>query len=577
MRTITNRPWYDIVSMFRHSIALIFTFSIMAAAQTPADLILVNGKIVTLDPAQPEVHAIAMRQGRIIAVGARAPRLAGPATRVIDLGGKLAIPGFIEGHGHFMGVGEAQMNLNLRTARNWDEIVAMVAEAAKTAKPGTWIMGRGFHQSKWDKVPQPNVQGFPVHEALSKVSPNNPVWLTHASGHASMVNAAALKAAEITAATPNPTGGEIFKDANGQPTGLLNERAQGLLGPAYSAYLSKRTAAEVEADHRRKVELAAHECIANGITTFEDAGSPFDTVDLIKRVASEGKLDLRMWMMLNEANDKLQASIQQYRLQDVAEHHLTVRAIKRIADGALGSRGAWMLEPYSDLPSSSGINTEKMETIRQTADIAIANGFQLCVHAIGDRTNREVLNIYQQTFAAHPDKRDLRWRIEHAQHLDPADIPRFGQLGVIAAMQGIHCTSDAPYVLLRLGAKRAEAGAYAWRSLLDSGAVVGNGTDAPVEEVNPIACFYASVTRRTKDGTQFYPKQCMTRSEALKSYTLSNAFAAFEDDQKGSLVAGKLADITVLSRDILTIPEEQIASTQVVYTIVGGKIVYQGK
>ncbi len=548
-------------------------------AQSPADLILRNGKIVTLDPVQPEVRSIAIRNGRIIAVGtgADSSRLKGPTTRIIDLGGKLAVPGFIEGHGHFMGVGEAQMNLNLRTARNWDEIVAMVAAAAKTAKPGTWIMGRGFHQSKWDKVPEPNVQGFPVHDALSKVSPNNPVWLTHASGHASMVNAAAMKAAEITADTPNPPGGEILKDANGQPTGLLNERAQGLLRPAYDAYLSKRSAAEVEADNRRKIELAAHECIANGITTFEDAGSPFETVDLIKRVASEGKLDLRMWMMLNESNDKLRASISRYRLQDVAAYHLTVRAIKRIADGALGSRGAWMLEPYSDLPSSSGINTEKMETIRQTADIAIANGFQLCVHAIGDRANREVLNIYQETFAAHPDKHDLRWRIEHAQHLDPADIPRFGQMGVIAAMQGIHCTSDAPYVLLRLGAKRAEAGAYAWRSLLDSGAVVGNGTDAPVEEVNPIACFYATVTRRTKDGTQFYPKQCMTRMEALKSYTLSNAFAAFEDNQKGSLVTGKLADITVLSRDILTVPEDQIAATHVVYTIVGGKVVYAAK
>jgi len=563
--------------MLRHSILLILTFSTSIPADVPADLILRNGKIVTLDPAQPEVHTIAIRGGHILAIGTRAesPRLKGPHTRTIDLAGKLAIPGLIEGHGHFMGVGEAQMSLNLRTARNWDEIVAMVAAAAKNAQPGTWIMGRGFHQSKWDHAPQPNVQGFPTHEALTKVSPNNPVWLTHASGHASMVNAAALKAAEITAKTPNPPGGEILKEANGEPTGLLNERAQGLLRPAYNAYLSKRSAAEVEVDNRRKVELAAHECVANGITTFEDAGSPFDTVDLIKRVATEGKLDLRLWMMLNEPNDKLQARIKQYRLQDVADHHLTVRAIKRIADGALGSRGAWMLEPYSDLPSSSGINTEKMETIRQTAEIAMANGFQLCVHAIGDRANREVLNVYEDAFKAHPDKHDLRWRVEHAQHVDPADIPRFGKLGVIAAMQAIHCTSDAPYVILRLGEKRAEAGAYAWRSLLDSGAVVGNGTDAPVEEVNPIACFYASVTRRTKDGSQFYPKQCMTRMEALKSYTLSNAFAAFEDGQKGSLVVGKLADITVLSRDILTVPEDQIADTQITYTIVGGKIVFQ--
>lgn len=562
--------------MFSRILIALSTLAVSLSAQAPADLILRNGKIVTLDPAHPEVRALAARNGRIIAVGAQAerPSLKGPKTKVIDLGGQLAVPGFIEGHGHFMGVGEAQMSLNLRTARNWDEIVAMVAAAAKNAKPGTWIMGRGFHQSKWDQPPQPNVQGFPVHESLSKVSPNNPVVLTHASGHAIMVNAAALKAAEITAATPNPSGGEILKDASGQPTGLLNERAQGLIHPAYTAYLSRRTASEVEADNRRKVELAARECVANGITTFEDAGSLFDTIDLIKRIATEGKLDLRMWMMIIEPNDRLKASIQKYRLQDVADHHLTVRAIKRVADGALGSRGAWMLEPYSDLPSSSGINTEKMETIRETASIAIANGFQLCVHAIGDRTNREVLNIYEETFKAHPEKTDLRWRIEHAQHIDPTDIPRFGKLGVIAAMQSIHCTSDAPYVIARLGEKRAAAGAYAWRSLLDSGAVVGNGTDAPVEEVNPIACYYAAVTRRTKDGTQFYPKQCMTRMEALKSYTLSNAFAAFEEKQKGSLETGKLADITVLSRDILTVPEDQISGTEVVYTIIGGKIVY---
>jgi predicted amidohydrolase YtcJ len=563
--------------MLRAAVSLVFISSLFG--QSAADVILRNGKIVTADPAQPEAHAIAIRNGLIIAVGseAEAAKLKGPATRVIDLQGKLAIPGFIEGHGHFMGVGEAQINLKLSTARNWDDLVAMVAAAAKTAQPGAWIMGRGFHQSKWDKAPQPNVQGFPVHSELSKVSPNNPVWLQHASGHASMVNAAALKAAEITARTPNPPGGEILKDANGQPTGLLNERAQGLLRPAYAAYLSKRSPAEAEADARRKIALAAKECVTNGITTFEDAGSSFETVDLVKRVAAEGKLDLRLWMMLNEPNAKLKQDIERYRLQDFANYHLTVRAIKRVADGALGSRGAWMLEPYSDLPSSTGLNTEKMETVRETAEIAIAHGFQLCVHAIGDRTNREVLNVYEAAFAAYRDKHDLRWRIEHAQHINPADIPRFGKLGVIAAMQAIHCTSDAPFVIARLGEKRAEEGAYVWRSLLDSGAVVGNGTDAPVEEVNPIACYYAAVTRKTKDGLLFFPKQCMTRMEALKSYTLSNAFAAFEDDQKGSLIAGKLADITVLSRDILTVSADEIPDTHVVYTIVGGKVVYQAQ
>ncbi len=551
-------------------------FSAALVAQTNADLILQNGKIVTMEPSQPQAQAIAVRAGRILKVGTTADMqpLIGANTKVIDLAGKLAIPGFIEGHGHFMGVGESKMNLNLRNARNWDQIVAMVAAAAKTAPPGTWILGRGFHQSKWDKPPQPNVQGFPLHAELSKVSPNNPVVLTHASGHAAMVNALALNQAEITAKTPNPPGGEILKDASGQPTGLLQEKAQGLVGPAYQSFLSKRTQSEVEADARSKVELAAKEAISHGITSFQDAGSGFDTVDLLKTMAEEGKLDLRLWVMLREPTAKLASRIQRYRIQDAGDHHLTVRAIKRAMDGALGSRGAWLLEPYSDLPGSSGINTEDPADIRKTAEIAINNGFQLCIHAIGDRANREVLNLYESVFREYPDKKDLRWRIEHAQHLNPADIPRFGKLGVIAAMQGIHCTSDAPYVIPRLGPKRAEEGAYVWRSLLDSGAVVGNGTDAPVEEVNPIASFYASVSRRTKDGTTFFPAQRMTRAEALKSYTLSNAFAAFEADQKGSLKPGKLADITVLSKDIMTIPESEIPSAEAVYTIVGGKIVY---
>lgn len=560
---------------------LILFVALGLSAQTPpaADLILRNGKVVTMDPARPTAQAVAVRAGRVAAIGSDAEisRLAGSKTRVIDLNGQLAVPGLIEGHGHFMGVGQAQMNLKLGNARDWDEIVAMVAAAAKNAPPGTWILGRGFHQSKWDKVPQPNVQGFPVHADLSKVSPNNPVVLTHASGHAAMVNAAAMKQAEITAATPDPKGGEILKDSAGQPTGLLQEKAQGLVQPAYRAYLSKRTPAEVEADLRKQVELAVRESLANGITSFQDAGSSFETVDLLKKVALEGKLDLRLWVMLREPNAALAKNIARYRIQDAGDHHLTVRAIKRAMDGALGSRGAWLLQPYSDLPASSGINTEDPADIRKTAEIAIANGFQLCVHAIGDRANREVLNIYESEFRTNPGKTNLRWRIEHSQHLDAADIPRFGKLGVIAAMQGIHCTSDAPYVIPRLGERRARIGAYPWRSLLDSGAVVSNGTDAPVEEVNPIASFYASVTRKAKDGSVFFGEQKMTRMEALKSYTVSNAYAAFEEDQKGALKPGMLADITVLSRDILTIPDADIPATKVVHTIVGGKVVYSLK
>jgi predicted amidohydrolase YtcJ len=302
-------------------------------------------------------------------------------------------------------------------------------------------------------------------------------------------------------------------------------------------------------------------------------------VDLLKSLAEEHKLGLRLWVMLRTSNAILAPNLRKYYTIGAADDHFTVRAIKRMMDGALGSRGAWMLEPYSDLPpgtpNRSGLATQDPADIRKTAELAIANGYQLCVHAIGDRANREVLNIYEAVFKEHPDKKALRWRIEHAQHIDPADIPRFAELGVIASMQGIHCTSDAPFVILRLGPKRAEEGAYVWQSLMRSGALVTNGTDTPVEDVDPIACFYASVSRKLKDGSVFFPEQRMSREEALRSYTVNNAYSAFEESSKGSLAPGKLADVTVLSKDILTIPEDEIPKAQVDYTIVGGKVMYQ--
>jgi hypothetical protein len=561
-----------------------FVFLICAIlGAAPADLVLRNGKIVTMDSAKPVAQAVAVTRGRIEAVGNNAEigKYIGPSTHVIDLGGKLAIPGFIEGHGHFTGVGAFKMTLNLRDARTWDDIVAMVGAAAREAKPGDWIIGRGWHQAKWDKVPNPNVQGFPVHDALSRAAPNNPVLLTHASGHAGFVNQAAMKAAGITRDTPDPSGGAILKDDRGNPTGLLQERAQGLVSRAYGAWQASKPAAEREATARRELQLAAQECLSKGITTFEDAGSPFATIDLMKKMQTEDALGLRLWVMVRVPTTQLAQRVREYRTIGFADNHLTVRAVKRQIDGALGSRGAWLLEPYADLPpdapNNRGLNTEDLADIRKTAQIAIANDMQLCIHAIGDRANREVLDIYESIFREHPDKKNLRWRVEHAQHIDPADIPRFGKLGVIAAMQGIHCTSDAPYVLARLGPKRAEDGAYVWQKLMKSGAVVGNGTDAPVEDVSPIASFYATVSRKLKDGSVFFADQRMSREEALRSYTVNNAYAAFEEDLKGSISPGKLGDITVLSKDIMTVPEDEIPSTQVVYTIVGGKVLYGAK
>src|SRR4051794_35906355 len=553
-------------------LAALLSFSAAAFAQ-PADLVLRNGKIVTMSTGSPVVQALAVRGEKISAIGsdADAAKWIGPRTQVIDLHGMLAIPGFIEGHGHFTGVGQFRMGLDLREARTWDDIVAQVARAVSQAKPGEWIVGRGWHQSKWSKAPEPNVEGFPLHDSLDKVSPNNPVVLTHASGHASFVNGKAMAEADITKDTKNPTGGEILKDKSGNPTGLLRERASGLIGRAEAAYNAKRTPADTAALLRKEIDLAIDESLSKGITSFQDAGSPFATVDALKAMSDKSELRMRIWMMLRAPNEALAPRLDRYKMTG---DYFSVGAIKRAIDGALGPRGAWLLEPYDDKPDSSGLNTDDPADIRKTAELAIQHGYQLCVHAIGDRANRETLNIFEETFQAHPEKKDLRWRVEHAQHLSAADIPRFGQLGVIASMQGIHCTSDAPYVLLRLGAKRAEEGAYVWQKLMKSGAVVSNGTDAPVEDVSPLASFYASVSRKLKDGTVFYPAQRMTREEALKSYTVNNAFAAFEETRKGALEPGKLADVVVLSRDIMTIPEDDILSTDIVYTIVGGKVRY---
>ncbi len=567
------------LKLFFFILSLFITCFLIGCAQkkTPADLALINGKIVTVDDSKPEAQAVAVQGDVIVAVGSNKkikPYIT-EATQVIDLEGKLAIPGFIDGHGHFTSVGQSKLILDLTKVKNWEEIVAMVSEAAKKAKPGEWIFGRGWHQEKWDKTPEPNVDGHPYHHALSKVSPANPVLLTHASGHSCIANAKAMELAGITKKTPNPEGGEIVKDSAGNPIGLFLETAQGLLRSGQRGYVEKRTPEQIKEEEIRIIELAAEECLSKGLTSFYDAGSSFRTIDLFKELAEQGKLGIRLWVMVREGNESLKKRISEYKIIRAGNSHLTVRAIKRLIDGALGAHGAWFLEPYTDLPTSAGLNTSPVEEIQEAAKIALKNGFQLCVHAIGDRGNREVLNIYQEAFKAHPDKKDLRWRIEHSQHLHPDDIPRFGQLGVIASMQGIHCTSDGPWVIKRLGEKRAAEGAYVWQKLMKTGAVICNGTDAPVEDVNPIACFYATVTRKLADGTLFYPEQRMSREEALRSYTLNCAYSGFEEDILGSLIPGKLADITVLSKDIMTVPDDEILSTEVLYTIVGGKVLYK--
>lgn len=548
----------------------------------PADLVLRNGTIVTVDERQPRVSALAARGERIVALGSDRDiePYVGPSTRVIDLRGRLAVPGFIEGHGHLLWLGDSKAQLDLSGAESWDEVIAQVAEAARKTPQGEWIRGMRWHQAKWKQPPPGAVKGFPLHDALSAVSKDHPVILKHASGHGAFANAKAMERKGVDAATAGPPGGEIVKDAGGRPTGMFLENAQGLVDPearaANAGLLELITQFPGgEAQTRRRALLAAEEALSKGVTTFHDAGASFETIDVLKKMVEAGEMPLRLSVMVAEPNEALAGRLGEYKIVGAGSHHLTVRAIKRVMDGALGSRGAWLLEPYSDLPSSRGLNTETVASVAETARLAAAQGFQLCVHAIGDRANREVLDLFEKAFPAPDGLRDARWRIEHAQHLHPQDVPRFARLGVIASMQGVHPASDAPFVVDRLGDGRAREGAYAWRSLLGAGAIVTNGTDTPVEDIDPLRTFYASVTRQPSQGPAFYPEQRMTREEALRSYTWNNAYAGFEEERKGSLAPGKLADVTVLSRDILTIPEPQILQTRVDYTIVGGKVVYR--
>ncbi len=547
----------------------------------PADLVLRNGTVVTMDTTRPAAQAIAIAGGKIAAVGSDADiqGYVGPGTRVIDLQGHLAIPGFIESHGHFTGLGQALTELKLMGVPSWQQIVAMVAAAAKTAKPGAWIRGRGWHQEKWNRSPGRVVKGFQTNDLLNAAAPRNPVILGHASGHALIANDVALRLAGIGPSTPSPAGGEIIKDARGRPTGVLVDAAQGLVRAALARSLAQRTPEEAKADFRREIHLATQNALANGVTTFQDMGESFATIDAIKQMVDQGDMPLRLYILVSpgavrpDDMDVLAA----HRMIDYGDGHLTVRAIGEItADGALGSRSAWMLQPYDDDPTNTGLNVTPMSRIKELAEIGLAHGFQISVHAIGDRANRETLDLYQAVVQEHHVQSDtLRWRIEHAQHLSPADIPRFAQMGVVASMQGIHACSDAPYVIPRLGEQRAREGAYVWRSLWQTGAVVTNGTDVPVEDISPIASFHCSVTRdMVGTDSAFFPEQKLTREEALKTYTVNGAYVAFQEKEKGSLTPGKDADIAVLSRDIMTVPADSILGTKVLYTIVGGKVVY---
>ncbi|MDE2654298.1 MAG: amidohydrolase [Gemmatimonadota bacterium] len=548
-----------------------------ADTAAPADLVLRGGVVATVDADNTTAEAVAITDGWIVAVGSdeEVGAFIGDETEVIELDGRFAAPGFIDGHGHYMSLGNSKTILDLNDATNWDAIVAMVAEATAGAEPGEWIRGRGWHQEKWDRPPDPVVEGNPTHATLTEVSPENPVLLGHASGHAAFANALALELGGYDRDSEPPPGGELVRDGNGELTGLLRETAQGPVSAAFADSQLGRTAEEVEAQFRREVMLAAEEALSKGVTSFHDAGSGFGTIDRLKEMEAEGALPVRLYIMVRrQSNDEMDARLSDYYMPSEGDDYLTVRSIKRQIDGALGSHGAWLLEPYEDMPESVGLVLETVEDITGTAHVAIKHGFQVNTHAIGDRANREVLDIYEAVFDSAGAGDDLRWRIEHAQHVHPDDITRFAELGVLASMQGVHATSDAPWIPLRLGDDRARERTYLWRSFMNAGVPINNGTDVPVEDIDPLASFHSSVTRLTADGSIFYPEQNMTRAEALRSYTINNAYAAFEEEFKGSLEVGKLGDVVVIDRNILTVPDGELADARVDMTIVGGVVRY---
>ncbi len=535
----------------------------LALQQQPADLIVLNAKVYTADVNRPVAEAFAVRAGRIAFVGSArgALALAGPRTERLDLGGRTVIPGMVDAHAHLLGLGQALRTVNLVGTRSYDEVLARVVERAKTARPGEWIRGRGWDQNDWADT------HFPTHQALSRAVPNNPVYLTRVDGHAALVNAKALELAQVTAATPDPTGGRFIRDSAGKPTGVLVDGAQGIVARVIPA--------ATRAELREETLAAIAEANRWGLTGIHDAGVGAEGIAVYEDLAREGRYSLRNYVMIRGDDSTLEAFLRRGPRLALFDR-LWIRSIKLWADGALGSRGAALLEPYADDPGNTGLITTPPEIIKNVAVRALKAGFQLNVHAIGDRANRIVLDQFEAAFKEVPVA-DHRFRIEHAQILRYQDIPRFAELDVIPSMQGSHQTSDMYWVPNRLGWARAQ-GAYAWRSLLNTGVIIPNGSDFPVEAVNPLISFHSFVTRQDADNFPpggWFPEQRTTRQEALWSMTLWPAYAAFMENESGTLTAGKYADFVVLDRDIMTVAPEEILGTDVVMTVLGGQVVYR--
>jgi len=537
-----------------------------AQAPLPPELILHNARVYTVDSRNSVAEAVAVAGDRIVRVGKDVDILAlkAASTRVLDMRGATIVPGFHDAHGHVVGLGAMLQDVDLRGTTSYEEVVGRIRRRLASARPGEWIIGRGWDQNDWAE------KAFPTHDLLSAASPNNPVYLTRVDGHAGLANQQAMTTSGLNSSTADPPGGRIMRAGGGEPSGVLIDGAQALV----TSKIPPVGRQQLE----DQIRLADRELRRVGITMVGDAGADGETVGAYRRLIDAGAIKVRLYVMLRGSLPELTPFFAARPIIDAATHRLIVRAIKVYADGALGSRGAALLEPYADEPTTTGLLVTSPDEVYAQTLAAAKAGFQVGIHAIGDRANREAMDVFERVEQEVPGARDLRMRIEHAQILDAAEIPRFAKLGVIASMQPTHATSDMPWAATRIGDARVEEGAYVWRKLLDAGAVIASGSDFPVEDANPLLGFYAAITRQDATGTPaggWTPRQRMTRDEALASFTRQAAFAAHAETWTGSIESGKLADLVVLSRDIMRVQPREILTTTVQMTIVGGEIVYQ--
>lgn len=534
-----------------------------ASAEKPADTVFLSGKVLTMDESGHILEAVAVKDGVIVFVGKNggAEKFIGNETRVIDLKGKLIMPGFIESHGHFYSTGQSLNILDLVGTVSAEEIAGLVRDTAGSLPEGRWIIGRGWDQNDWKS------REFPDHSILDVAAPKNPVLLRRVDGHAVWVNSLVLTMAGITEETRNPSGGEILRDDSGHPTGIMIDNAINMINGIMPVPGTEEII--------RDLVTAEKHCFSLGITSFHDMGISPELIGTLKKLYSEGRLRIRLYEYLGSDENGWKTEAANGPQIGMFDKRLTIRSVKAFIDGALGSRGALLFEPYSDRQDTNGLQVTSDEELMKVAKYCSEHNLQLAVHAIGDLGNHKVLDVYENVIGRDSEGK-RRWRIEHVQILAQDDIPRFKKLGVVPSMQPVHCTSDMPWASDRIGKQRI-AGAYAWRSLLDTGAIIPGGSDTPVEDADPILGIYAAVTRQDRDGNPpggWHPEQSVSRNEAIKMFTSWGAWAAFEEDYKGSIKPGYIADLIVLDRDISNCALKDIPGAKVIMTFLSGELVY---